>query len=128
MADIADILGVDQAPETPTKEKKSKKSSKPNPYANLPRYLRDIVDENNPPPKDLFEEKKSTNSFSFSKIALVLSKEPAKQWIYADFSNSARSDKATFRHWVRKNVEYPDYPFARFNIKINVITYTGFDY
>lgn len=60
MADIADILGVDQGPTTPTKEKKSKKASKPDPYANLPRYLRDIVDENNPPPKDLFEDKKST--------------------------------------------------------------------
>ena len=58
MADLADILGVEQAPDPTTKEKKSKKSSKPNPYANLPRYLRDIVDENNPPPKDLFEEKK----------------------------------------------------------------------
>ena len=40
------------------------------------------------------------------------------------FSNSARSDGVQFRHWVRRNVEYPDYPFARFNVKINVITYT----
>ena len=40
------------------------------------------------------------------------------------FSNSARGDGVQFRHWVRRNVEYPDYPFARFNVKINVITYT----
>ena len=58
MADIADILGVDQEQATTVKEKKPKKPVKPDPYANLPRYLRDIVDENNPPPKDLFEEKK----------------------------------------------------------------------
>lgn len=63
MADLADILGVDQVQSTPGKEKKSKRSSKPDPYANLPRYLRDIVDENNPPPKDLFEEKKSSITF-----------------------------------------------------------------
>ena len=58
MADIAYILGVDQEQATTVKEKKPKKPVKPDPYANLPRYLRDIVDENNPPPKDLFEEKK----------------------------------------------------------------------
>ena len=58
MAGIADILGVDQEQATTVKEKKPKKPVKPDPYANLPRYLRDIVDENNPPPKDLFEEKK----------------------------------------------------------------------
>ena len=58
MADISDILGVDQEQATTVKEKKPKKPVKPDPYANLPRYLRDIVDENNPPPKDLFEEKK----------------------------------------------------------------------
>ena len=58
MADIADILGVDQAQATTVNEKKPKTPVHPDPYANLPRYLRDIVDENNPPPKDLFEEKK----------------------------------------------------------------------
>lgn len=57
----------------------------------------------------------------------MLSKEPAQKWAYKEFTNSARSDGVTFSHWVRRNVEYPDYPFARFNVKINVITYTRTD-
>lgn len=59
MADIADILGVDKAEKDTEKEPKPKKAAKKDPYAGLPRYLRDIVDENNPPPSELFQEKKS---------------------------------------------------------------------
>lgn len=58
MADIADILGVEKTEKDSEKEVKPKKAPKKNPYANLPRYLRDIVDENNPPPPELFQEKK----------------------------------------------------------------------
>ena len=54
----------------------------------------------------------------------MITKEPAQKWEYKLFTNSARRDGVQFRHWVRRNVEYPDYPFARFNVKINVITYT----
>ena len=59
MADIADILGVEKTEKDSEKEVKPKKTPKKDPYANLPRYLRDIVDENNPPPPELFQEKKS---------------------------------------------------------------------
>ena len=58
MADIADI-GVDKVEKDTEKEPKPKKAAKKDPYAGLPRYLRDIVDENNPPPPELFQEKKS---------------------------------------------------------------------
>ena len=54
----------------------------------------------------------------------MISKEPAQRWSYKEFKSSARTDGVSLRHWVRSTVEYPDYPFARFNIKINVITYT----
>lgn len=125
MADIADILGVDKVEKETDQESKPKKAAKKDPYANLPRYLRDIVDENNPPPSELFQEKKSKGGKGIWLLALVISKEPAQPWIYAEFSNSARDDQLKLRHWVRKNVEYPDYPFSRFNIHIDVITYTG---
>ena len=59
MADIADILGVDKAEKDTEKEPKPEKAAKKDPYAGFPRYLRDIVDENNPPPPELFQEKKS---------------------------------------------------------------------
>lgn len=59
MSDIAQILGVEDKPREGAEEKKPKKTVKNDPYANLPRYLRNIVDENNPPPLELFKEKKS---------------------------------------------------------------------
>lgn len=59
MSDIVDILGIDKSEETPKEGKKPKKEAKKDPYAKLPRYLRDLVDESNPPPEFVFEEKKS---------------------------------------------------------------------
>ena len=59
MSDIVDILGIDKREEIPKETKKSKKETKKDPYATLPRYLRDLVSESNPPPDFVFEEKKS---------------------------------------------------------------------
>ena len=125
MSDIIDILGIEKEEETIKEEKKGKKESRNDPYASLPRYLRDLVGDNNPLPDIAFEKKKSSVCWKWVDcIEIVISKEPAQKWVYKEFTSSARSDGATFSHWVRRNVEYPDYPFARFNVKINVITYT----
>ena len=59
MSDIVDILGIDKEVESPKETKKGKKESKKESYAKLPRYLRDLVDDDNPLPKSLLEEKKS---------------------------------------------------------------------
>ena len=45
--------------ESPKEPKKGKKDPKRDSYAKLPRYLRDLVDDDNPLPKSLLEEKKS---------------------------------------------------------------------
>ena len=124
MADLADILGVDKQKDTASTESKPKKAAKNNPYAKLPRYMRDILDENNPLPEDLLQEKKSRTLLVLLVVEVEFSKKPAQKWDYTEFSNSARSDGVKFRHWARHNVEQPDYPFARFNTKVKVITYT----
>lgn len=59
MADIVDILGIDKEEEIAKEGKKGKKEAKKDPYASLPRYLRDLVGDDNPPPDFAFEEKKS---------------------------------------------------------------------
>ena len=59
MSDIVDILGIDKEVESPKEPKKGKKDPKKDSYAKLPRYLRDLVDDDNPLPKSLLEEKKS---------------------------------------------------------------------
>lgn len=44
------------------------------------------------------------------------------------FSNSARRDGVQLQHWVRDDVEYTDYPFARFNRKVEIVRYTDEEY
>ena len=58
----------------------------------------------------------------------ISSNKPARKWVWASFSSSARPDGAKFRHWVRAGVEYPDYPYARFDIHLDPITYTDQEY
>jgi len=42
------------------------------------------------------------------------------RWKWASFKNSAReNDDLLLQHWVRGDMEYPDYPFAKFNKKID---------
>jgi DNA methyltransferase 1-associated protein 1 len=55
-------------------------------------------------------------------------KKPARQWTWASFASSSRTDGAMFNHWVRANVEYPDYPYARFDIHLDPITYSEEEY
>jgi DNA methyltransferase 1-associated protein 1 len=50
------------------------------------------------------------------------------KWAWKDFSSSARHDSAKFFHWVRANVEYADYPYARFDVHLDPLTYTDEEY
>ena len=52
----------------------------------------------------------------------------ARKWAWAPFSSSSRTDGALFNHWVRANVEYPDYPYARFDIHLDPVTYSDDEY
>jgi len=59
---------------------------------------------------------------------LISSSKRARPWAWAPFASSGRSDGAMFRHWVRKNVEYTDYPYAKFDIHMDPVTYTPEEY
>ena len=72
------------------------------------------------------------------------------KWVWAPFKNSARrydcfitiiyayftsrshlylfSDGHEFHHWVKASMEYPDYPYAKFNIKIEAVMYSNEEY
>ena len=52
------------------------------------------------------------------------------KWIWDSIKNSARSDKdqTTFYHWVKADVSYPDYPYAKFNIDLDEISLTKEQY
>lgn len=59
---------------------------------------------------------------------IISSGKPARPWTWAPFASSARTDGAMFRHWVRANVEYTDYPYAKFDIHLDPVTYTNEEY
>ena len=58
----------------------------------------------------------------------ISSSKRARPWTWAPFASSSRSDGAMFKHWVRKNVEYTDYPYAKFDVHMDPVTYTPEEY
>lgn len=54
--------------------------------------------------------------------------KPARKWTWAPFTSSSRPDGLVLNHWVRANVEYPDYPYARFDIHLDPVQYTPEEY
>jgi DNA methyltransferase 1-associated protein 1 len=58
----------------------------------------------------------------------ITSSKRARPWTWAPFASSARTDGAMFRHWVRANVEYTDYPYAKFDIHLDPVSYTDDEY
>ncbi|KAL3935890.1 MAG: hypothetical protein SGBAC_008682 [Bacillariaceae sp.] len=59
---------------------------------------------------------------------MISSDKPARKWTWASFASSSRPDGALFNHWVRAEVEYTDYPYAKFDIHMNQVVYTDDEY
>jgi DNA methyltransferase 1-associated protein 1 len=53
----------------------------------------------------------------------ISTNKPVRSWRWAPFTSSARNDGLVLHHWVRSNVEYLDYPYARFNIHLDTVSY-----
>ena len=53
----------------------------------------------------------------------IKTSKKARSWCWAPFSSGARNDGLMLHHWVRAGVEYPEYPFARFNIHLDALNY-----
>lgn len=58
----------------------------------------------------------------------ISARKPARKWVWAPFASSARNDGALFSHWVRAETAYPDYPYARFDVHLDPLTYTAEEY
>jgi len=73
---------------------------------------------------------KSRNIPSAIKIGnrTVITAKPPRQWAWKSFTSSARHDSALFLHWVRANIEYADYPYARFDVHLDPLAYTDEEY
>ena len=51
------------------------------------------------------------------------------KWAWSDIPSSARGDDPTpFYHWIKADFHYTDYPYAKFNQKLDQIQYTDEEY
>jgi hypothetical protein len=105
MGDVANILGVD----------------KPSALTGLSREVVDLLSAKVPgelPPTIPTNmtvapsSKSTTNSMIKVGNKLISSEKKARRWAWAPFSSSSRTDGLLLHHWVRANVEYPDYPYG----------------
>ena len=53
---------------------------------------------------------------------------PVDKWVWHHFSNTAREDGVLMYHWMKQKEVNDPYPFARFNKKAQIITYTNEEY
>jgi DNA methyltransferase 1-associated protein 1 len=50
------------------------------------------------------------------------------QWERKSFTNCARKDGLQLKHWQKKGLEWDEYPFARFDKRIQLLMYTDEEY
>jgi hypothetical protein len=121
MGDIADILGVQKGPELTDGQQATKimegapgvdrpvKMKKPK---GMSREVYDLVGPAGLLPA--METKKPISSgFKEKRVSATKGK-----WIWAPFNSTARSDNQTFYHWAKADVQYNDYPYSKYNIKL----------
>ena len=59
---------------------------------------------------------------------MIDSGKAARKWVWDKFTSSARNDGQILNHWVRAGVEYPDYPYARFDVHLDSVLYNDEEY
>ncbi|KAF7266772.1 DNA methyltransferase 1 associated protein 1 isoform X3 [Rhynchophorus ferrugineus] len=137
MADVRDIMELER-PATPeiTREsilgtdKPKKKIAPTTKVSKRPEGMHREVfallynDNKDVPP--LFPSDTVGNGYKQTKIKLGMRKP--RKWKWMPFTNPARTDNATFYHWRRPSDEPKEYPFAKFNKKVDVPTYTDVEY
>ena len=139
MGDVAQILGDTQAkapalpPNNHNPSTAMKITGMSKEVMNIMSGNQDIKSAALPPIFPAFDKDTPTETESKDVKVKVGSKwissiKPARQWTWAPFASSSRTDGAMFRHWVRANVDYPDYPYAKFDIHLDPVTYSEEEY
>lgn len=51
------------------------------------------------------------------------------KWLWTTFDNSARGDSEKFlNHWVKADIQYADYPYAKFNVSMDPVVFSDDEY
>ena len=129
MGDVADILGMGKAKESSAadvasqmmndaKPKGGSKEKRKKPKG-MAREVYDLLGPDGIVPS--METNKVSTGFKNKRASALRGR-----WVWAPFTSSSRSDQQPFYHWVKADVQYSDYPYAKFNLKLdNIPMYTG---
>lgn len=136
MADVRDILDIEIPTSTElTKESilgSDKKNRKKYDYNKMPKrpegMHREVFallckDNNDVPPMFPTDTGKG-----YKQARAKLGMKKVRPWKWTPFTNPARTDGAIFHHWRRVADAGKEYPFAKFNKKVPIPTYTNTEY
>nr|XP_021201341.2 DNA methyltransferase 1-associated protein 1 [Helicoverpa armigera] len=65
---------------------------------------------------------------AYKQTKAKLGMRKVRKWVWAPFTNPARTDNAVFHHWKRASDEAKEYPFAQFNKQVSIPSYTESEY
>lgn len=134
MGDVADILGLNEKTNSSAdiaakffaeKPKAQGKGKKPK---GMSREVFDLIgrDKDALVPSMQSNATLTTGAFKSKRASALKGK-----WVWAPFTNSARpkeESNSAFFHWVKADVQYTDYPYAKFNIKLDPIIFSDDEY
>ena len=80
------------------------------------------------PAENMDEEDEEANEGKNKVKKIPKMERKVDKWVWSSFTNPARSDKAELYHWQKEKEVGEVYPFARFNKKPRVISYTDDEY
>lgn len=64
----------------------------------------------------------------YKQVKARLGMKKVRKWEWTPFKNPARTDGAVFHHWRRAAEDQKEYPFAKFNKQLNIVSYTSNEY
>ena len=134
MGDVADILGLNEKTHSSAdvaakffaeKPKVVKGMKKPK---GMSREVFDLIgrDKDALVPSMQSNATLVTGAFKSKRASAMKGK-----WVWAPFTNSARPKEegnSAFFHWVKADVQYSDYPYAKFNVKLDPVIFSDDEY
>ena len=134
MGDVADILGLNEKSSSSAdvaakffaeKPKAVGKGKKPK---GMSREVFDLIGRDGDALVSSIQSNATlvTGVFKSKRASAVKGK-----WVWAPFSNSARPKEegnSAFFHWVKADLQVTDYPYAKFNVKLDPILFSDDEY
>mmetsp|Transcript_40648 Transcript_40648/g.63487 ORF Transcript_40648/g.63487 Transcript_40648/m.63487 type:complete len:375 (-) Transcript_40648:42-1166(-) len=121
--DAADILGAQPRGERPRPKSDKKVEDAGKGLKGLSREVFELTGGNSTLPSPTKDAAQALPNFKKRRrVGMQV------QWEWTAFSNSGRTDGLELKHWQKKGVQWDDYPFAKFNKKLQLLIYNDEEY